>query len=80
MKFDTNKTNLRVLDTMVPVREPQTVVELANFLQSGLNMTPTRARGRRVPVTLRDVATTPGALQEVSSVLEDDIQLGLYVN
>ena len=57
MKFDTNKTNSRVLDTMVPLREPQTVVELANFLQSGLNTTPTRARGRRVPVTLRDVAT-----------------------
>ena len=57
MKFDTNKTNSRVLDTMVPVREPQTVVELANFLQSGLNTTPTRARGRRVPVTLGDVAT-----------------------
>ena len=36
MKFDTNKTNSRVLDTMVPLREPQTVVELANFLQSGL--------------------------------------------
>ena len=44
MKLDTNKTNLRVLDTMVPVREPQTVVELADFLQSGLNTTPTRAR------------------------------------
>ena len=57
MKFDTNKTNSRVLDTMVPLREPQTVVELANFLQSGLNTTPTRARGRRVPVTLGDVAT-----------------------
>ena len=28
----------------------------------------------------RRLRLTPGALQEVSSVLEDDIQLGLYVN